>query len=185
MTEQTYHDPDADGVARAAQAAAMSLAIVEALARLQQERTAQRALDDERNAAALRAERAASHASARVAWAPALNERWLRRADVPELLRAWAPATGWSSSDPDAHDAADRTEQRLAAMHPEAMHRYAQARADGLDPAAAMGEAAPAFAAPHPHDTARPDPRIANAPRVIVGQTVPPRPTHQASTRRR
>lgn len=185
MTEQSYHDPGADGVARVAQAAAMSLAIVEALARLQQERTAQRATDDERSAAALRAEREASHASARVAWAPALNDRWLRRADLPQLLGAWAPATGWSSSDPDAHDAADRTEQQLAAMNPEAMHRYAQARAEGLDPAAAMGQAAPAFATPHHEDAVRQDHRIAAGPRVIVGQTVPPRPTHQASTRRR
>ena len=185
MTNQTYHDPGADGVARAAQAAAMSLAIVEALARLQQERTAQRAIDDERSAAAARAEREASHAAARVAWAPAMNDRWLSRVDVPQLLGAWAPATGWSSSDPDALAAANRTEQQLAVMHPEAMHRYVQARADGLDPAAAMGEAAPAFATPHHEDTVRQDHRITAGPRVIVGQTVPPRPTHQAPARRR
>ena len=185
MTEHTYDDPQADGLARAVQAAAISLTIAEALARLQQERTAQRGVDDERAAASLRADRQASHASARVAWTPALNDRWLQRADTTQVFGAWAAAAVWATSDPDAHEATGRTEQRLAQMHPEAMHRYAQARAEGLDPAAAMSEASPAFAMPQPGDVVRGEkPRPINA-RTITGQTVPSRTPYPAPVRRR
>lgn len=45
MTEQADHDPGADGLARAAQAAAMSLSVIEALARLQRERAARQGMD--------------------------------------------------------------------------------------------------------------------------------------------
>lgn len=188
MSEQNFHDPDAEGVARAAQVAANSLTITEALARLQQERTLQRSIDDERTAAAARADKQASHAAARVAWTPALNDRWLQRADVPQLLGAWSPAVAWSTSDPDAHDAADRTEQRLAEMHPEAMRRYFLARGEGMDPAAAMGKAAPAFATADQERThvVRADRQITAGSRVISGQTITPaRQTAQSPARHR
>lgn len=45
MTEPTHHDPGADGLARAAQTAAMSLAVIEALARLQRDRAAHRGIN--------------------------------------------------------------------------------------------------------------------------------------------
>lgn len=44
MSEQAHHDPGADGLARAAQAAAMSLTVIDALARLQRDRAAQRGI---------------------------------------------------------------------------------------------------------------------------------------------
>lgn len=146
MTEVHHDAPTADGIARAAQMAAMSITVLEALARLRAQRIAERAMDDERIASAARAQRLVDHASARVAWTPAHDDDWLRRASAGELARAWAAATPWGDTDFDAQQAAQRVEQRLHTMHPDAMAAYHQARADGADPAQAMREAAPLFA---------------------------------------
>lgn len=173
-----YPDPESDAAARAAQIAAVTIALGEAIARVRQERTARQAADDRHAATAARADRIASHAAARVAWAPALNERWLQRADVPVVLDAWAPAVGWAHTDHAARKAAALIEQRLAAAFPIAMQRYAQARAEGNDPATAMGEAAPFFA------EAAPTPVVSSPPIKQLTAT-PVRTTTRQPARRR
>ena len=144
MTEVQHDSPETEGVARAAQLAAMSITVLEALARLHAQRIAERAQDDERAASAARAQRLVDHASARVAWTPAHDDEWLRRAPTGDLARAWAAATPWATT--DAHDAAARLERRLHELHPDAMAAYHHARAAGAEPAEAMQQAAPLFA---------------------------------------
>jgi len=158
MTEVHHDAPTADGVARAAQMAAMSITVLEALARLRAQRLAERATDDERMASAARAQRLVDHASARVAWTPAHDDDWLRRASTGELTRAWAAATPWGDTDFDAQQAAQRVERRWHMLHPDAMATYHQARAEGADPAQAMHEAAPLFAHRHAIDAPEHEP---------------------------
>ena len=55
MNQPQYDSPDAEGAARLAQMAAMGATVIEALARLQAHRTAQRADNDERATASWRA----------------------------------------------------------------------------------------------------------------------------------
>lgn len=149
MTQIQHDAPESEGVARAAQLAAMSITVLEAMARLRAQRLTERAADDERAASAARAQRLVDHASARVAWTPAHDDDWLRRASTGDLARAWAAATPWADTDVDAQQAAHRVERRLHELHPDAMSAYHQARAEGADPAQAMQEAVPLFARPH------------------------------------
>lgn len=148
MTDQGHDAPETEGVARAAQLAAMSITVLEAVAHLHAQRIAERAMDDERAASAARAQRLADHASARVAWTPAYDDDWVRKARTQELGRAWAAATPWVDTDNDAHEAAQRVERRLHELHPDAMAAYHEARAAGAEPAEAMREASPLFARP-------------------------------------
>lgn len=178
MTEHIYANPEADAAARASQVAAMAITIAEAIARVQHERIVQRTIEDESAARAARAERIASHASARVAWSPALNDKWVQNAEIPSLFAAWAPAVGWAATDPDANYVANRTERRLAEIYPLAMQRYAEARAEGLDAAAAIGEASPCFVA-----TPQPQSSQVQTTKAIAVQTV--RSTPPAPARRR
>jgi hypothetical protein len=148
MSGQHYAEPEAEGAARAAQLAAMSVTVLEAVARLRAQRTAERAEADERMAAATRAERIADHAAARVAWSPAYDSDWLRRASTEALGRVWAAAEPWSHTDPNAARAVERGVARLHVLHPEAMAAYQQRLANGADAATAMREAAPLFERP-------------------------------------
>lgn len=148
MSEQRWEDPHNEGAARAAQMAAMAATLMESLVRLRATRAADRADIDERHAAAARADRLARHATDRVAWTPAFDADWLRKASSGDLARAWSAAILWESTDRDAADAARRVESALHLRHPEAMAEYLEARAEGLDPGAAMRRAAPLFARP-------------------------------------
>ncbi len=148
MSQPQFDDPDAEGAARMAQMVAMSATVIEALARLQAHRTGQRADEDERTAAASRAQRTADHAAARVAWSAAHDDDWLRRASTADLGRAWSAAASWASSDPDAADTLRRVETRLHQLHPEAMAAYHEARSCGVRPGEAMRGAAERFARP-------------------------------------
>jgi len=189
MTELQHDAPESEGVARAAQLAAMSITVLEAMARLRAQRLAERATDDERAASAARAQRLVDHASARVAWTPAHDEDWLRRANTGHLARAWAAATPWAETDIDAHEAAQRVERRLHELHPEAMAAYHQARAEGAEPAQAMQEAAPFFARPRALESRDPEtssheagsPRQPRGPRDIAADGYP-FPTSDAVT---
>jgi hypothetical protein len=96
MTDQHYAEPEAEGAARAAQLAAMSLTVLEAVARLRAQRAAERADADERMAAAARAERIADHAGARIAWAPATRRAWTSTSRTTES----GPAQGRPCSTP-------------------------------------------------------------------------------------
>lgn len=140
------HDaPENEGAARAAQFAAMSLTVMEAMARLRAQRQAERTEADDRAAQAARAERIASHAEARVMWSQALDDGWLRSAGTGDVGRCWAAAIAWADTDVQAADAVRRTETRLYELHPDAMLAYAAARAEGLDPSAAMQRATDQF----------------------------------------
>jgi hypothetical protein len=175
----TFDTPDGEATARVAQMTAMAVTVLEAVARLRAQHAADRANAVDRAAAAARQQRHTEHAAARVAWTPALDDDWLRRATTQDVARAWAAATPWAATDPDAEAAARAAEQRLAALHPEAMHAYHQARADGAAPAEAMAHAAPLFqsrpileAAAHgPHQTA--GPRPPRSPRDIAADAYP------------
>jgi hypothetical protein len=176
LHERTYDSPDGDAAARLAQMVAMSATLAEAVARLQANRTADRADTDERAAAAARAGRVTEHAAARVAWSPARTDDWLYRATTPDLVRAWSAATTWAASDPDATHTAARLDTRLRQLQPDAMTAYDQARSAGADPAPAMHAAAQHFTYPLPppnRTTAvavEPAPR---APREVAADAYP------------
>ena len=181
MSQAQFESPDAEGAARLAQLAAMGTTVIEALARLQAQRAAQRAGDDDRAAAAFRAQRTADHAAARVAWSPANDLDWLRRALTADLGPAWSAAASWASIDPDAAEALRRVEARLHQLHPEAMAEYHEARARGAHRGEAMQEAAQHFARPlalrdgpgGPAATAAGDRSPPRAPDVVAGDAYP------------
>lgn len=175
MTEVQHDSPESEGVARAAQLAAMGITVLEALARLHGQRVAERAQDDERAASTARAQRLVDHASSRVGWTTAYDDEWLRRATTGDLARAWAAATPWASSDTDAHDAAACLERRLHELHPDAMAAYHHARAAGAKPAEAMQQAAPLFATMRAIELADPAPtqRQPRPPRDIAADGYP------------
>jgi hypothetical protein len=184
MTTPQFDEPGGEATGRVAQMAAMGVTVLEAIARLRAQRAAEQVDADQRAATAARQQRLADHATARLAWSPALDNDWLRRASAQDLGRAWAAAMPWSSTDTEAAHAAARAEARLAVLHPEAMTAYQQARADGATPGEAMSQAAPLFAR-HPPlaaEAERPDPARTGAqrePRVIADDAYP-YPTSQA-----
>lgn len=97
----------------------------------------------------MRAERDA----ARAGWAPALDPRWLRQADLIQTARAWGAAMPYADRSAPWHDPAAATamrncEERLRRIHPTAMARYDRLRGEGMGPAEAMREAAFLFAGP-------------------------------------
>lgn len=145
---QDHDAPESEGAARAAQFAAMSITVLEAVARLRTQRAVERADADERVAAAGRAQRIVEHASARVSWTPAHDDTWLRQATSGDLARTWVAAATWADTDAEARDAAQRVERRLHELHPQAMAAYHEARAAGAEPGEAMRRAAPMFDGP-------------------------------------
>jgi hypothetical protein len=166
---QDHDAPESEGAARAAQFAAMSVTVLEAVARLRAQRATEHATADERIAAGERAQRIAEHAGARVRWSPAHDDTWLHRAGSGDLARAWGAAAIWADTDVDAHEAVQRVERRLQELHPAAMTVYHEARAACTEPADAMRTAAPLFAGQpatqttadsrQHHDAATPKPR--------------------------
>jgi hypothetical protein len=184
MNQPTFDEPEVEAAARAAQIAAMSVTVIEALARLRAQQTAERADADARQAAAARAQRQADHAAARVAWSPAHDDGWLRSARLDDLGRAWSAATMWAATDPGAARAAERVEARLTSLHPAAMNEYRRARTAGDAPAEAMAKAAPHFAvrvelvatSTAPEKAPPKEPR---EPRVVAADAYP-RPVNEA-----
>jgi type VI protein secretion system component VasA len=77
MTSHHHEDPAAEGAARAAQLAAMTLSITEGLVRLRSERLAAKTTDDERAAGTLRARHRVDHAAS-----------WLQRRTGPAQRQA-------------------------------------------------------------------------------------------------
>ena len=170
MTTQ-YPDPESEAAARAAQIAAVSIALVEATARLRDERAALRTNDEDRAAVAMRAARLADHAAATATWAPALDRRWLSQADTHALLDAWASAAAWADRDAGAAKALAAVEGRLTTTHPAAMSSYRAAVTRGSPPAVAMHGAAAAFA----HQATDGSSLLSRAPRTM--------PTHKSPRR--
>jgi hypothetical protein len=193
--EPQQPEPAAEAGARAAQLAAMSLSVAEALARLRAQRLIDQSLRRQRRGARQQAAVSAARATARRAWAPAMNRSWLRAASSHDLLRTWAAAAPWSPADPMATVATRRIEQRLHELHPELMRRYHQARARGERPDLAMGAAAAAFPQRPAIDIPRGDaalrrtsadllatPAAGAGVAVIVGESFPTPIDHSLST---
>ena len=184
MTTPQFDEPGSEATARAAQMTAMGVTVLEAIARLRLMRGQELAAADERAASAARQQRLAEHATARLAWAPAFDDDWLRRASTVELGQAWAAAMPWAHTDREAAKASERVETRLAVLHPEAMAAYHLARAGGASHGEAMTEAGPLFvqrpalsSALSRHEAA--SQRPAREPRVIADDAYP-YPTSQA-----
>jgi hypothetical protein len=184
MTTSQFDEPGSEATARAAQMTAMGVTVLEALARLRLMHGQELVAADERTASAARQQRLAEHATARLAWTPAFDDDWLRRASTVELGQAWAAAMPWAHTDREAAKASERVETRLAVLHPEAMTAYHLARAGGASWGEAMTEAGPLFAqrpalssalSRHEQASGRP----VREPRVIADDAYP-YPTSQA-----
>jgi hypothetical protein len=178
MTTPQFDEPGSEATARAAQMTAMGVTVLEAIARLRLMRGQQLAAADERAASAARQQRLAEHAAARLAWTPAFDDDWLRRASTVELGQAWVAAMPWAHTDREAAKASERVETRLAVLHPEAMAAYHLARAGGASHGEAMTEAGPLFAQRPALTSALSRPqaatqRPAREPRVLADDAYP------------
>jgi hypothetical protein len=131
--EHVYDDPINAAGQRVAQAAATLAQIAATVARIAALRAERAADRDAAAAARLRALREAELAAARARWAPALDERWLRDAPLLDVGGAWGAGAPWADVDRGAAEAADRCEQRLRTLAPDAMRRYHTRREQGWD----------------------------------------------------
>ena len=158
MNEHT-EDPVGHASSKIVQYVSLATMAAEAIAQVRQQRIAIAAATDERTAAALRAERKASLAAARVQWAPVLDSRLRARTGVVDAGLAWAVAQGWREVDPEAALASDRATERLRELRPDVMDRYDRLTADGVEPVEAMRRVAPFMDRP----AARPGEQAARA----------------------
>jgi len=159
--DQTYPDPFQEaihhGLHRALQIGGAAATAAQVYAYHQKTQARVVSEHDERTSRALNSQIRAERDAARAGWAPALDAKWLRQADLLDTARAWGAAMPYADRDvpwyePSAATAMRRCEERLRDLHPYAMARYDRLRAEGLGPADAMREAAPLFAsAPHAH----------------------------------
>lgn len=129
---------ESEAAAKVAQALAVAVQIAEAVVRLRSQKAGGREAGARQLESAARAERTAHYAADRVTWSRTSEPRWLRDASIPDLGRAWGAATGWADTDPAAARAADRVENRLRTIDPDAMAAYDRARATGADRMTAM-----------------------------------------------
>src|SRR5450759_4132938 len=108
------HTDDPVAAAGGKVASYLSLATVaaEAIAQLAATRARERAVTDERTAAALRAQRQAAYSQARLGWAPILDPRLREQTGVLDAGLVWAKAQAWRP-DPAAERASDLAEDRL------------------------------------------------------------------------
>ncbi len=131
-------DPVGHASSKIVQYVSLATMAAEAIAQVRQQRIALAAAGDERTAAALRAQRKASLAAARVQWAPMLDSRLRARTGVVDAGLAWAVAQGWREVDPEAALASERATERLRGLRPDVMDRYDRLTADGVEPVEAM-----------------------------------------------
>lgn len=110
-------------------------------------RARERAVQDERAASALRAERQAAYGQARLGWAPMLDPKLRERTGVVDAGVVWARAQAWRP-DPEAEHATQLAEERLRQLRPDVMERYDRLRTEGVEPVNAMRRVAPYFDAP-------------------------------------
>lgn len=129
---------ESEAGAKVAQALAVAVQVAEAVVRLRAQKTAGREAAARQSEGAMKAERTAHYAADRVTWSRTSEPRWLQDAPVPDLGRAWGAAAGWADTDPAAAKAADRVEDRLRTIDPEAMAGYDRARGAGADRMTAM-----------------------------------------------
>lgn len=182
MDPQTHPDPFHDamshGLQRFVQVASSAVTGAQAYAYLQRAHARTLAERDERARRAIAEHIRAERDTARARWAPALDRRWLRQADLLQTARAWGgampyadPSAPWH--EPEAAAAMRNCEERLRDLHPTAMARYDRLRGEGLAPAEAMREAAFMFAyAPRAHDApSTPRPTLKARDREDLTQT--------------
>ncbi|MFC5187191.1 hypothetical protein [Actinomadura harenae] len=166
MSENHHPDPFAEALTLSGQRMVQLITVTAALkqghdALTRRMNKARQARDD----AAVRREDTALRAmrdEARARWAPAHDREWLQQADLYETGRSWAAANPYIDSLTSARSAADKCEARLRELHPYAMQRYDELRAEGRERLEAMRESAPFFTrAPHSRPGDPPIPRAA------------------------
>jgi len=140
-------DPLAAAGAKVAGYVSVAVVVAEAAAQIAAARARDRAVTDERQAAALRAQHQADYARARMGWAPFLDPKLRAQAGVREAGLAWAQAQQWRP-DPEAERVSGLAEDRLRTLRPDVMERYDRLRAEGADPIEAMRQVADAFDGP-------------------------------------
>ncbi len=153
MIHDHHPDPNHEAVSEAARMAAVIVTVVETMilvATKDPGRTQQQAQRDARVLEETRAKDERDYAKAR-------DPRWVQSASGTELFKTWSAAAGWRELDTGAADVADRVEERLAALYPDAMHLYRDALDAGEDASVAMARAAQVLgSAPHPTAAASP-----------------------------
>jgi hypothetical protein len=105
-------DPLAAAGAKVAGYVSVAVVVAEAAAQIAAHRARDRAVTDERQAAALRAQHQADYARARMGWAPFLDPKLRAQAGVREAGLAWAQAQQWRP-DPEAERVSELAEDRL------------------------------------------------------------------------
>lgn len=153
MEAETHPDLIQDAVRNTLQAAMEVLSVGAAAAQAVGRHTRIRAEHDQHRRRALIEQARQHRAMARLRWAPALDDRWLRDASLIETARIWGAAVPYANRasrwfDRTAESAMYKCEQRLRTLHPHAMSRYDRLRDDGLTPAEAMRQSAPFFKRP-------------------------------------
>jgi hypothetical protein len=147
MIHEHHPDPNHEAVSEAARMAAVIVNVVETMilvATKDPDRIQQQAERDARVLEETRAKDEWDYAKAR-------DPQWVQSASGTDLFTAWSAAAGWRELDTGAADVADRVEERLAALYPEAMYRYRDALESGEDASVAMARAAQVLESiPHP-----------------------------------
>lgn len=163
MDASTHPDPFTDaigqGLHRAMQVGSCAVTAAQVYVHLKRTQARANGERDDRARRALGAQIRAERDTARTGWAPALDPRWLRQADLFQTAQTWGTAMPYADRavpwyEPAAATAMRKSEERLRDLHPYAMAHYDKLRADGMSPADAMNEAAPLFArTPRAHNT--------------------------------
>jgi len=147
------HDALSHGLQRAVQIVSSAVTGAQAYAYLKRAQARTMAERGERIHRTQDAQISLERDTARAGWAPALDHGWVQQADFFQAARAWGAAMPYADPsapwyEPAAETAMRRCEERLRALHPNAMARYDRLRGQGMGPAEAMHEAAFLFAGP-------------------------------------
>ena len=144
---EPHEDPVAHASTKITSYMSVAAMAAEAIAQVAAARARERAVQDERTASAMRAERHAAYAHARLGWAPMLDPKMRERTGVVDAGVVWARAQAWRP-DPEAERATSLAEERLRELRPDVMERYDRLRTEGAEPVDAMRRVAPLFDAP-------------------------------------
>jgi hypothetical protein len=148
MSEYSPHqDPVEHASTKVAGYVSVVAMAAETIAQVAAARARERAENDERAAAALRAQRQTAYGQARLSWSPVLDPRSRERTTMTDAGTAWATAQAWRP-DPEAERVTALAEERLRQLRPDVMDRYDRLKAEGADPVEAMRQVAPFFDQP-------------------------------------
>lgn len=144
-----YSDPLREAIhtagEHATQFASVTAMATQVAVQIRAQRQRQHLAHDEQEARTRRQQHQADLQAARTRWAPAHDPQWLGQADLLQTAQVWGAATPYVEHEPTAASAMRKCEERLRELHPHAMGHYDRLRADGMQPADAMREAAPFF----------------------------------------